>query len=107
MWAFIIPILVQLLVAFITELLKRLNPPAMRGEPRLPDFAAARQDYISRLKWRFWYGPKRFQYAGAIFDKMQNQFAVSMGDGQLDIKSTVMYATAGLSGLKPSDLGDR
>lgn len=109
MWAFIIPILVQLIVAFITELLKNLNPaPTMvAGNPVLPDLVKAKADFMAKVKWRFWLGPKRTQYASALYDRMHSRFAVNMSSGgTLDIPSTAKNATAGLDKLSPADLGD-
>lgn len=108
-WAFIIPILVQLVVAFITELLKNLNPPTLgmrSGSPVLPDLVAAKKGFMSKVNWRFWLGPKRAQYASAIYDRMHGKFAVSLSDGALDIAQTVKTATDGLDKLSPADLGD-
>ncbi len=109
-WAFIIPILVQLIVSFLTELLKNLNPPPTRfrlmGSPVLPDLVGAKAQFMSKLKWRIWLGPKRFQYGSALYDKAHGNFLVNMSGGSLDIPGTVANCTAGLSKLTPADLGD-
>lgn len=106
-WAFIIPILVQLLVSFLTNLLKNLNPPAGKmGQPVLPDLVAAKADFMAKVRWHFWLGPKRTQYASAIYDRMHGKFAVTMSTGAMDVAATVGNATAGLAQLQPADLGD-
>ncbi len=109
-WAFIIPILVQLLVTFLTSLLSGLNPPPVAGKmcaTTLPNFQQSKSQFLDRVRWRFWLGPKRLQYAAALHDKMVSQFAINLSSAPLDVQNTVTVATAGLSSLTPADLGDK
>lgn len=107
-WSFIIPILVQLIVSFLTELLKNLNPanPEALRSPAIPDILAAKSEFMSRVKWRFWLGPKRTQYASALYDRMHDNFSVTLSAGLFNIPSTVAKCTEGLSNLTPADIGD-
>lgn len=105
MWEFIIPILVQLLISFLTQLLKDIIGLGVYGAP-MPDLVAAKSAFISKVKWRFWLGPKRVQYASALYDRMHAKFSVKISAGILDVAGTVKNCTDGLQGLTPSDLGD-
>jgi hypothetical protein len=106
MWEFIIPILVQLLVAFLTQLLKDIMGATLYGAP-LPDLVSAKAEFMSKVKWRFWLGPKRMQYASGIYDRMHGRFALQLSSsGIIDVPVTVQNCTDGLDDLTPADLGD-
>lgn len=61
MWAFIIPILLQLL----GDLLQYLFTKWLNGET----LENHKDEYLAKVKWRFWLGPKRMEYASTLFDK--------------------------------------
>lgn len=80
MWAWIVPLIIQFLIPFITQLITNwLNPPKPSGlytaaaSPQARatqlELSGHRTEFVNKFYWKFWYGPKRFDYAGKLFDK--------------------------------------
>jgi hypothetical protein len=74
--AWLISLLVELLVQFLTALFKKIfgakDPAPYKGA------------FMSKVKWRVWYGPNRMQTAEAMYDKAvakyhSGQWALPMG----------------------------
>lgn len=105
-WAFIIPILVQLLETFLTDLFTTVNPPimAMRSPLQMPSLAGSRSDFVAKVRFRIWLGPHRKDWAGALYDRMLSRMSGVTLQSTANLVNTVAFATDGLAKLQPSDL---
>lgn len=105
-WAFIIPILVDLLVKFLTELFKKQTVFSGAATAyRIPAPVDVRAEFVDSVKWKFWLGPHRSAWAGALFDRAS--FRVANAQTPTGLLNTVSFATEGLASLRPSDLVPR
>ncbi len=62
----LIALLVQFLIEFLTQLFKKIFGAA--------DPAIAKPQFLSQVKWRIWYGPKRMAIAGSMYDHVVNKY---------------------------------
>jgi hypothetical protein len=64
MWSWIIPIIVEMLVKFVTELLKRWSGSDIASNALTPE---KENEFVNSMKWKFWLGPKRYSVARQAF----------------------------------------
>lgn len=65
--AWLIPLLIQVLTDFLEWLFNRVQPTP-------PQLSLHREQFLSRVSWRVWYGKNRMQIAGQLFDKAVEKY---------------------------------
>jgi hypothetical protein len=97
-WSFIIPILVDLLVKFLIGLFSKGEPAQTSRD--------ARGAFLSSVRRRFWLGPHRMAWAGALYDRAAAKMYHTSFGGLAPVNRASL-ATEGLASLKPDDLEPR